>query len=133
MFKEIKTDKTLSFVWLSIGTRSLELVCVIRMSPLRELHGWRAPGISTHCSNGCVGLGVWACVSTSVHCSRYKPSIEFIQFVFLIWLCFSLLLFSLLAPFSPALITSMASSLSLAHLQTTAQQGHVSIAQEAAN
>lgn len=58
---------------------------------------------------------------------------KFIQFVFYLALLLSFFFLSLLAPFSPALNTCKASSLNLTHLQTTAQQRHVSIAQEAAN
>lgn len=65
MFNEIKADKTLSFVCLSVGTTCSELVCVIGMSPLRRLHGWRAPGINTHtASSRCVC--VCACGSARV-------------------------------------------------------------------
>lgn len=63
-------------------------------SPLGPVHGWRAPGINACRSvSACVrrGLHVWACVSTSARCSRYKT-----KQVYPICLLFQLLSFLLL-------------------------------------
>lgn len=63
-------------------------------SPLGPVHGWRAPGINACRSvSACVrrGLHVWACVSTSAQCSRYKT-----KQVYPICLLFQLLSFLLL-------------------------------------
>lgn len=117
MFNEIKADKTLSFVCLSVGTACSELVCVIRMSPLRRLHGWRAPGISRHCFvSECVGLPVWACVSTLVP----APGIDKVSSLFSSIFLFRQLLHPLTRSSPNPLLPSpvcKASPLNLTHLQ----------------
>ena len=78
------------------------------MSPLRRLHGWRAPGINTHryrlrvcgvCERGHVFFFFFP---TSATHSRYERSVEFIQFVLTFYFLCSTASLSFPPCFSPA-------------------------------